>query len=212
MNRFRLSGRAVFRQTPQSEKHFRQYRTKSVWRLCTPSACKFPVIFHKNAREYIKYSLRFLFHLTKNLTTHLSHNLCVVLPWIESCESPIGNSRAFFVCIWGENIYTAQFGEIYVYNSLLDTAEEVWYNNKAVARERKTRKLVDSRNRETDREIDRGAVEVVQEKFTWQNVWSVVEWMGWLFWTGCRGKGKENMEWTSVHKMFTWQNRQNVIK
>ena len=60
--------------------HFRQYRTKSVWRLCTPSACKFPVIFHKNAREYIKYSLRFLFHLTKNLTTHLSHNLCAVLP------------------------------------------------------------------------------------------------------------------------------------
>ena len=58
----------------------RQYRTKSVWRLCTPSACKFPVIFHKNAREYIKYSLRFLFHLTKNLTTHLSHNLCAVLP------------------------------------------------------------------------------------------------------------------------------------
>ena len=59
---------------------FRQYRTKSVWRLCTPSACKFPVIFHKNAREYIQYSLRFLFHLTKNLTTHLSHNLCAVLP------------------------------------------------------------------------------------------------------------------------------------
>ena len=58
----------------------RQYRTKSVWRLCTPSACKFPVIFHKNAREYIQYSLRFLFHLTKNLTTHLSHNLCAVFP------------------------------------------------------------------------------------------------------------------------------------
>ena len=58
----------------------RQYRTKSIWRLCTPSACKFPVIFHKNAREYIQYSLRFLFHLTKNLTTHLSHNLCAVLP------------------------------------------------------------------------------------------------------------------------------------
>ena len=37
----------------------RQYRTKSVWRLCTPSACKFPVIFHKNAREYIKYSRAF---------------------------------------------------------------------------------------------------------------------------------------------------------
>ena len=62
----------------------RQHRTKSVWRLCTPSACKFPFracfVFHKNAREYIQYSLRFLFHLTKNLTTHLSHNLCAVLP------------------------------------------------------------------------------------------------------------------------------------
>ena len=55
-------------------------KSKSVWRLCTPSACKFPVIFHKNAREYIQYSLRFLFHRTKNLTTHLSHNLCAVLP------------------------------------------------------------------------------------------------------------------------------------
>ena len=61
-----------------------RYRIKSVWRLCTPSACKFPVIFHKNAREYIQYSLRFLFHLTKNLTTHLSHNLCAVLPRIIS--------------------------------------------------------------------------------------------------------------------------------
>ena len=61
----------------------RQYRTKSVWRLCTPSACKFSVIFHKNAREYIKYSLRFLFHLTKNLATHLSHNLCAVLPLLQ---------------------------------------------------------------------------------------------------------------------------------
>ncbi|ERJ89235.1 hypothetical protein RUMCAL_02990 [Ruminococcus callidus ATCC 27760] len=56
-----------------------QYRTKSIWRLCTPSACKFSVIFHKNAREYIKYSLCFLLHLTENLTTHLSHNLCAVL-------------------------------------------------------------------------------------------------------------------------------------
>ena len=59
-----------------SPMNLRQHRTKSVWRLCTPSACKFPVIFHKNACEYIKYSLRFLFHLTENLTTHLSHNLC----------------------------------------------------------------------------------------------------------------------------------------
>ena len=42
--------------------------------------------FHKNAREYIKYSLRFLFHLTKNLTTHLSHTLCAVLPKVLTGE------------------------------------------------------------------------------------------------------------------------------
>jgi len=41
---------------------------------------------YKNAREYIKYSLRFLFHLTKNLTTHLSHNLCAVL--LKEKQSP----------------------------------------------------------------------------------------------------------------------------
>ena len=44
------------------------------------SDTKQTLIFHKNAREYIKYSLRFLFHLTKNLTVLLSHNLCAVLP------------------------------------------------------------------------------------------------------------------------------------
>ncbi|MFR2097243.1 MAG: hypothetical protein ACLS4X_02860, partial [Ruminococcus callidus] len=70
-----------------------QYRTKSVWRLCTPSACKFSVIFHKNAREYIKYSLRFLFHLTKNLTTHLPHNLCAVLPLKCICGGFLKNKR-----------------------------------------------------------------------------------------------------------------------
>jgi hypothetical protein len=40
----------------------------------------FSVIFHKNARAYTKYALRFLFHLTKNLTAHLTHNLCAVSP------------------------------------------------------------------------------------------------------------------------------------
>ena len=51
-------------------------------------------------------------------------------------------------------MHTAQFREIYVYNSLLDTVEEVWYNNKAVARERELRKLGNNGNSETDREID----------------------------------------------------------
>lgn len=54
----------------------------------------------------------------------------------------------------------------YFTSILLDKCKNAWYNNKAVARERESRKLVDNRNRETDREIDRGAVEVVQEKFT----------------------------------------------
>ena len=85
----------------------RQYRTKSVWRLCTPSACKFPVIFHKNAREYSKYSLRFLLHLTKNLTTHLSHNLCAVLPWQYSAGCAIIISRVhwngYIFCIRRSN-------------------------------------------------------------------------------------------------------------
>ena len=48
---------------------------------------------HKNAREYIQYSLRFLFHLTKNLTTHLSHNLCAVLPYLRKMSKfPIDKS------------------------------------------------------------------------------------------------------------------------
>ena len=49
---------------------------------CVREDTKQTLIFHKNAREYSKYSLRFLFHVTKNLTTHLPHNLCAVLPEI----------------------------------------------------------------------------------------------------------------------------------
>ena len=55
--------------------------SQKIWRRnLHTSDTKQTLIFHKNAREYIKYSLRFLFHLTKNLTTNLSHNLCAVLP------------------------------------------------------------------------------------------------------------------------------------
>jgi len=69
----------------------RQYRTKSVWRLCTPSACKFPVIFHKNAREYIKYSLRFLFHLTKKFNdASVAQSLCGIALII---ALPVGNVK-----------------------------------------------------------------------------------------------------------------------
>ena len=59
--------------------------SQKIWRRnLHTSDTKQTLIFHKNAREYIQYSLRFLFHLTKNLTTHLSHNLCAVLPYKKS--------------------------------------------------------------------------------------------------------------------------------
>ena len=53
-----------------------RYHTKSVWRLCTPSACKFPVIFHKNAREYIQYSLRFVSSDEKFDDASVAQSLC----------------------------------------------------------------------------------------------------------------------------------------
>ena len=68
----------------------RQYRTKSVWRLCTPSACKFSFracfvssrthlacifseIFRENTRKSTKDFLRFSLHLSKNLTTQSAY-------------------------------------------------------------------------------------------------------------------------------------------
>ena len=70
--------------------YLRQYRTKSVWRLCTPSACKFPFracfvssrthlacifseIFRENTRKSTKDFLRFSLHLSKNLTTQSAY-------------------------------------------------------------------------------------------------------------------------------------------
>ena len=63
------------------------------------SDTKQTLIFHKNAREYIQYSLRFLFHLTKNLTTHLSHNLCAVLPKGILCKSLVRCCPEIFECL-----------------------------------------------------------------------------------------------------------------
>ena len=53
---------------------------KQLERNRTSSACIFSAIYHKKPREYTKYSLRFLFHLTKNLTSHLTYRLYAVLP------------------------------------------------------------------------------------------------------------------------------------
>ena len=59
---------------------FRQHRTKSVWRLCTQSACRFSVILPRNPLPYGSMPAEFLRNLPKNLTTHLTHKLCAVLP------------------------------------------------------------------------------------------------------------------------------------
>ena len=69
----------------------------------------------------------------------------------------------------------AQFFAKFFYRYLLDKCKNAWYNNKAVARERKLRKLVNSGNRETDREIDSQRLELfkkssLDKKFeVWQN-------------------------------------------
>ena len=59
-----------------------QYRTKSVWRLCTPSACKFP--------------FRACFVSSR---THLSHNLCAVLPKGILCKSLVRCCPEIFECL-----------------------------------------------------------------------------------------------------------------
>ena len=69
----------------------------------------------------------------------------------------------------------AQFFAKFFYRYLLDKCENAWYNNKAVARERKLRKLVNSGNSETDREIDSQRLELFKESSldkmleVWQN-------------------------------------------
>ena len=63
----------------------------------------------------------------------------------------------------------------YFTSILLDKSENAWYNNKAVARERKLRKLVDNRSCETDREIDREQLKLFKKSSldkkleVWQN-------------------------------------------
>ncbi|MFR0949946.1 MAG: hypothetical protein ACLSFT_04980 [Ruminococcus callidus] len=62
----------------------RIFRQHTLWaiphkeRLATlhASACKFPVIFHKNAREYIKYSLRFVSSDEKFDDASVAQSLC----------------------------------------------------------------------------------------------------------------------------------------
>ena len=60
--------------------YLRQHRTKTAWKLCTSSACRFSVILHKISLTYASMPASILYNLTKNLTSHLTHNLCAVLP------------------------------------------------------------------------------------------------------------------------------------
>ena len=63
----------------------------------------------------------------------------------------------------------------YFTSILLDKCKNAWYNNKAVARERKLRKLVNSGSSETDREIDSQRLELFKKSSldkkleVWQN-------------------------------------------
>ena len=58
----------------------RQHLTKTALRLSATSACIFSVILHKNPSTYVSMPSKFLYNLTKNLTAHLRHYLCAVLP------------------------------------------------------------------------------------------------------------------------------------
>ena len=58
----------------------RQHLTKTALRLSATSACIFSVILHKNPSTYVSMPSEFLYNLTKNLTAHLRHYLCSVLP------------------------------------------------------------------------------------------------------------------------------------
>ena len=40
----------------------------------------FSVILHRNSLTYVSMPAKFLYNLTKNLSAHLQHNLCAVLP------------------------------------------------------------------------------------------------------------------------------------
>ena len=64
----------------------RQHRTKTALRRSATSACIFSVILHKNPSTYVSMPSEFLYNLTKNLTAHLRHYLCAVLPKIKNPE------------------------------------------------------------------------------------------------------------------------------
>ena len=59
----------------------RQYRTIRGSCLDGTSACIFSVIRHKNSSQRGDYAREFLFRLTKNLSAHLYHQNCAVLPY-----------------------------------------------------------------------------------------------------------------------------------
>ena len=81
-----------------------RHRTKHAWRLCTVSADEFSVISHKNSLKYDSIPASFLCNLTKNLLTHLLHNLCVVSPC--NCKRPLYQEGGG-VCVFQPHRYGA---------------------------------------------------------------------------------------------------------
>ena len=76
---FRTSFRQILTATA-----LRQYRTKPACRLCAASADEFSVISHRNSLQYASIPASFLCNLTKNLLAHLLHDLCAVLPCLDT--------------------------------------------------------------------------------------------------------------------------------
>ena len=64
-----------------------RYKAKP-YKDCTESACIFSAILHINPLTYASMPAEFLHNLTKNLTAHLQHNLCTVLPFLSGLSFP----------------------------------------------------------------------------------------------------------------------------
>ena len=64
------NAKVIFKATPHKARR----------RLCTESADIFSIILHRNSLTYDSMPAEFLYNLTKNLSAHLQHKLCAVLP------------------------------------------------------------------------------------------------------------------------------------
>ena len=130
----------------------RQYRTKSVWGLCTPSACKFPFracfvssrthlacifseIFRENTRKSTKDFLRFSLHLSKNLTTQSAYvryetdsHISQKCSWIHQVFTPlfVSSDEKFDDASVAQSLcgIAYDFSCCYTLKTLMDTGSE----------------------------------------------------------------------------------------